>query len=311
MGGQETGGAILNQYAIVVTDTGFGPGINAMLNALLYYDMGEIHFHHLFWPGTDAADAVREKQYEFYPNYRAVPLTPDLLPPEYTSLWADAPNCCYHSRWAYAARLTDYSAVSIMDADILLCNDIRSWFEVAAQTDFLLLPDNDYSGYSNESYDLRGIQGDASVPWHNMPAFWSPAVWGDFMAEIPLIGLAEKRSDICMLNRLLIQRGLLDRILTLSNSQWLSTHYYNLKLIRRDVGNKRYLALHENGDRLNAVHRRWWMESICRQFITDITEGPDRDRGRENIHLFWDFYRFFNTECEHKLDYPFVWPEDA
>ena len=300
----------MNQYALVVDDTHMTEGVHALLNALIYYDMADkVDFHYLWWPGSTAQEALENNTYGFYPNFYPHRFDADLFPPEYKPLFQDCANACYHLRWAFCDQLREYEACSIFDADILLVNNVLPWFRVAAETGMLALPNNDFSGFEREAPHLDGIQGDASPVWHNQPCFFAPEIWGRFMADIPLKGLREHRSDIVTLTRKLIEEDRTDQVLTMSNVEWLSTHYYRQRLVRRNVADKRYLALHENGDRLNAVHRRWWIESICRQFITDITEGPDRDRGRENIRLFWDFYRFFNQECEHALDYPFVWPE--
>lgn len=297
----------MNRFALVITDTHLVPGSHALLSALEYYGASEVDVHYLAWPGSPAADAVVAGEYSWYPNFYHIPLVPDILPPEYAPLWDNAPNCCYHSRFAYAANLKEYEAVSIFDADILLCNNPIPYFELAATSGKFLTPDNEYSGYQADGYDLAGIQGDASPPWHNQPSFFCPATWGSFMRRIPLVGMAEKRSDIVALSRMLLQEGRADDVLTLPACLWLSTHYYRQHLVLRNVGDKRYLALHENGDRLNAVHRRWWMSSICTQFLTDITPGEDRERGRNNIRLFHDMYTFFNRDCTHRLEYDYEW----
>ncbi len=290
------------KYAICLTDTHLVPGSHALMSSLQYYGAAEdVAIHYLFWPGTEAAAAVADGLFDFYPNFIPEPLVPDLLPLEYAPLWDDRPNCCYHSRWARAGMLQGYDAVSVFDADILLVQDPRPWFRVAAQTGLLVLPDNDYSGYQADGYDLAGIQGDASPAWHNQPSFWRNDTWGAFMRDLPLVGLAEHRSDIVALSRMLIERGLTDEVLTTWNGQFLQTHYYNLRLCKREVGGKRYLALHANGDRLVSVHRRWWIPWECTRFVTDITDPADRERGLNNIRLFHDFYTFFNLQCEHRL----------
>lgn len=298
-----------NRFALVLTDTHMIPGVHALLNALIYYGCEEVDVHYLWWPGSPAQAALDAGTYSFYPHFYPQRFDAGLFPPEYGPLFGDAPNACYHMRWAYAGSLTQYLAVSIFDADILLCNNILPYFDLAAQTEFFITPNNDYSGFEREAPHLSGIQGDASPPWHNQPCFFAPNIWGSFMRDIPLVGMAEKRSDIVALSRMLIERELLDRVLTLPNCLWLQTHYCNLKLRPRNVGDKRYLALHENGDRLNAVHRRWWIPSICTQFVTDITPGPDREIGLNNIRLFHEMYRFFNQDCAHRLEGDFSWEE--
>jgi hypothetical protein len=300
---------VAQRYALVLTDTHMTPGVHGLLNGLLYYGMEEVEVHYLYWPGSTAHQALEAGTYDFYPYFVATPLAPTLLSEEYAPLWADTANCCYHSRWAYAG-LLPHEVVCVSDADLTACNSWLPYFEVAAATGLFCTPNNDYSGYEPEAADLSGIVGDASPPLHNNPCFFSPAVWGDLVREIPRLGLREQRSDIVALSRLLLERGLMDRVLTLPNCLWLATHYYNQRLWRREVGGKRYLGLHESGDRLYAFHRRWWMPYICTQFATDATPGPDRDRALNNIRLFHEHSRFLNQDCTHRLEgYDFTWEE--
>ena len=302
----------MNRYALVVDDTHMTEGVHALLNALIYYGADEIDFHYLWWPGSTAQQALDAGTFSFYPNFYPHRFDADLFPPEYAPLFADTANACYAMRWAFAGALRDYQAVSIFDADILLVNDPRPWFRVAAQTGMFCVAGNDYSGNELDAFDLSSIEGDASPPIHNQPSFWRNDAWGDFMLDLPLKSLRERRSDITTLSRKLIEEDRLGEVLVLGNWQFLQTHYYNLRLCKREVGGKRYLALHANGDRLVSVHRRWWIPYECTRFVTDITEPSDRARGLNNIRLFHEMYNYFNLDCEHRLDgYDPTWEEPA
>ena len=41
------------KYALVVTDSGYTYGINALINGLKYYG-NDVTFHHLYWGGSKA-----------------------------------------------------------------------------------------------------------------------------------------------------------------------------------------------------------------------------------------------------------------
>jgi hypothetical protein len=295
------------KYALVLTDSGLIPGTHGLLNGLLYYGCAEqVEVHYLYWPDSPAEDAVRSGLYDFYPHLVAhsmgdllhdSPLAP--LPPDYA---------CFHLRWFYAGKLP-HEAVSIWDADMTLAGDLRPWFEVAATTGMFLTPNNDFSGHEPEAFSLSAIieEGDASVIYHNMPCFWDPGLWGDLACAVARRGLMETRTDCVALTCLLAERGLLDRVLTLPNWQWVHSHWYNLRLCARDIAGKRYLALHQTGDRLTAFHRRWWEASTCDHFLGDCVGGWGYENALHNITLFHEHNRFLNQDCAHALDYDFTW----
>ena len=288
------------KYALVVTDTGLFPGTNAMVNAFKYYDIqAEFHYlHKLQW----AAEFAEKRSDD------VVGVSIDDLIEEYDirhpklgeNVWY-----CKMYRYLYAINhLIDYDAVCIIDADMVICNDITPWFEIADKLDRLVIPNNDYSGQEHDGYNLPSIQGASSPPFHNMPSFFKPKTWEKVLRDIPKISLENTYGDMSSLTHSLIRHGKMDdpsTFLMTPNALWVHSHYCHIKLAKRKIGGKWYVCLHNiGGDRLYSFHRRWWMASLRRKFVDDIKDPVQRETGRNNVQIFYEMTKFFNTDDEMK-----------
>lgn len=300
----------MSKYAIVVTDTGMFPGVNGMLNALRYYGNDNIEFHYLFF-GKQAENFANEiVKANFYPNF--FPVSIEELknkenfphhPREGENVWY-----CKMYRYLYAIyNLFSYDAVSVFDADMQIVNDIMDFFVIADKTGKFLLPNNDYSGQEYDSYKEEAIRGAASPPLHNMPCFFKPSLHCDFLKEIPKISLELTLGDMSSLSHSLIRTKAIDQIIPLPNAFWVLSHFYNIKLFKRKINNKYFLAVHNSGDRINAFHRKWWYSSVCRKFIEDVKNKHDQNIALNNVKLFWEMTQFFNFECYHTIDWNDKW----
>jgi hypothetical protein len=294
-------GGKMGKYALIVTDTGMFPGTNAMINAFPYYNI-QAEFHYLY-KGKAAQKFAEERSEDI------VAVDIEDLKKQYgvmhfkgdrESVWY-----CKMYRYLYAINhLIDYDAVMVIDADMCIVNDITPWFEIADKTGKLCIPNNDYSSNEYDQFNFESLKGASSPPLHNMPSFFKPSLWVDVMKRVPEISLEGTFGDMTSLSRSLIESGKINdgSLIVNPNALWVVSHFCHIKLHRRLIGNKQYLALNNiAGDRLYSVHRRWWMASVRRKFVEDIRHADwAKDFGKNNVDLFYWFYKFFNTNKDMK-----------
>jgi hypothetical protein len=286
------------------------PGVNGMLNALLYYG-NNVEFHYLYMgkPAEEFANEVYESNF-YTPGFIAVNINSLKEMDEFPIHPKPAENVwyCKMYRYLYAIHvLNDYDAVAIFDADMQIVNKIMPFFGLAESSGKLLLPNNDYSNQEFDDCNADGIRGAASPPLHNMPSFFKPSEWFDTMSLIPGISLELTLGDMSSMSHALLRTGRMPEIVAMPNAQWVISHYYNIKLFHRVIGGKRYLALHRNGDRIYTFHRKWWYSSVCKKFIEDVKEKEAQEIAYNNVRLFWEMTMFFNFNCEHKIKWSDKW----
>jgi hypothetical protein len=216
-------------------------------------------------------------------------------------------------RYLYAVRnLIDYDAVMVIDADMVIVNDLTPWFVIADKTGRLCIPNNDYSSNEYDQYNLESMRGASSPPLHNMPSFFKPCLWKEVMERIPEISLEGTYGDMTSLSRSLIEHGKMnDKDLIVNpNALWVQSHFCHIKLHRRKIGGKEFLALNNiAGDRLYTFHRRWWMASVRKRFVDDIRHADwAKEFGKNNTDLFYFFTKFFNMDT--KMKYHIEWKEE-
>jgi hypothetical protein len=304
---------IKNKYAIVVTDSGFIPGVNGMLNALEYYGIKAdfYHIHSLNEAVKDFVDELNNSKY--FDNYYSINIEDLKNDNRYPSHDKKKESVWYLKMYRYlfaVYELTEYDAVAIFDADMQIVNDITDYFEIAAKTGRILMPNNDFSGNEYDDFNIESIKGAASPPLHNMPLFFKPnEECKKIFSDIPKISLEGTWGDMTSINRSLIKHNKIKDVMVLPNTLWLQTFHYNIKLYMRKIGGKRFLALSRCGDRLYSFHRRWWFSSICEKEIKEIKQYDSQQIGFNNIKLFWEMTRFFNLECGHKIKWNEKWGE--
>lgn len=291
------------RYAIVVADSGYKYGVNALVNSLKYYG-NDVDFHHLCW-GPKALEhsgslkRCREFNiitYDLKANWRR----PEILNGRRISpAWV-----CKFYRYIYCAtEVFDYAAVALFDADMMVTNNIMGWFEVAEKTKKMVMVNNDLSRHEHDCYKIEGIGKGTSPPVHNMPMFFDPFTSSDIFLSIPEIHVEVGVSDMSSLNHALIRAGKMEDLLILPNCLWLVSYPHNIKLVRRELCGKLYLMLHNSGDRVNAVHKPWWVLKYCERVINQGKDLSTRAILHNNIKLFWETNKFFNTELYHKVEW--------
>jgi hypothetical protein len=305
---------IVGKYAMVVSDSGYVLGINALVNGLRFYG-NQLTFHHLYWgKKAQAWSKSVEDSGEF--DFVSVNLKDLVDDPDYpkveTTRMSGAWFCKFYRYFYCALELTTagYDAVCIMDADMMVVNNIMPWFEVAARTGKLIMPNNDMSAQEQFHYDPTRIGRGASPALHNMPFFFKPsAVISALFLSMPEIHTRLGISDMSSLNHAVIEAGQMENVLVLPNCLWLISVPWNIHLVRRMIGNKPCLLLHRTGDRVNSVHKPWWSPGYIKRLVERSPFEVTRDIVLNNATLFWDSLKFLNTELYHKVSWEVDFPE--
>lgn len=299
------------KYAFVVSDSGYTYGINALINGLKYYD-NDVTFHHLYW-GPKAEEWSKSVQNSGEFDFKSInlkDLVNNLNYPKKKGKMSPAWVCKFYRYFYCAMELAEYDAICIMDADMMVANNIMQWFDIAACSDKLIMPNNDMSPYECNWYDVNKIGGGSNPPLHNMPFFFKPS----FIIKsifLSLINISEKWqvSDMASINHAIIESKQMDNVLALPNCLWLLSVATNIRLFFREIGGLKYLVLHKSGDKVNSVHRPWWSPGYCKKEIDGRKNGQARDNLLSNVTLFWDMLYFFNTQLYHKVPWEIEFPE--
>lgn len=292
-----------NKYAVVMTARGLLLGANAFINGLDYYD-NEVDFYLI---GNEAEkkyvdDAKQIKGLKVNLNFVHINDLKIKFPPP------SQKRMGWHVRF-YRYKVAqdvgkNYDAILIVDADMLCMNNIMKYFKLAHDTGFLVLPNNSW-GSTVEKVEEIGIdflQGASSPPFHNMPLFIDANKYNNFLNKVWDWGTKEDWGDMVQVSRTIFRENLVDRVFPLSNLHWVvSSHYF--EAIKRTIrGGKQYLLVGE--EKINMIHRRWWMKCVCEKFVHEIKEKDNFARGQNNIKIFWEEYQRFNTKHKIKIDVP-------
>lgn len=305
------------KYAMIITDSGYWAGVNGMLNGLWYYN-NDIDFHYIY------KEDKQGRMGAFVEDMRKDPWFADrIYATNYEELIAEGYPAgkdraiwrLKFFRYLYGVRRCQhYDACVIFDADMIIVNNFMRYFDIAAETGRILVPNNDYSGQEIENFS-GNYKGAASPPLYCMPLFFDPSNPEIVKAfeRIPELAMERDTSDMVAFNHSMIESKLIYELLLLPATLWLQVHYYFVQLARRGVDGKHYIGLHRGGDRLFSFHRRWWHETDCRKKMLMPKTALGAACAYNNVRLFWEFTRFFNLECRHNIEWDPKWggwPED-
>jgi len=291
-----------NRFAIVMTAQGMSVGANAFINGLDYYG-NKVDFYLAGGPQEEALVKKAKEVPDLSVNLIFLSMT-DLVkkwqpPKEKRGGW--------HVRF-FRYRIAreycqDYDAVLIIDADMLCVNNLMNYFEIAYGTGKIVLPTNTWGMPLEKTLQvgIESLRGASSPPFHNMPLFLNVKKHSDFLDKVWEWGLKEDYGDMVTVSRTLIRENWLDRVFSLYNLRWVCSSWYHDYIKKVNWGDKHYLILGE--EKMFTVHRRWWMSKVVEKFVNDIKEVDNLKRGRNNAKLFWDEYKFFNTQWKVKLDW--------
>ena len=296
-------------YAVVMTAVGMLESANAFINGLDFYG-NEVDFY-LIGKDSEAAyvkkaQAVKDLKVDvrFYSIEDCFKHFPAPTTGEKTKRGG------WHVRF-YRYKVAEliapnYSAVSIIDADMLCMNNIMRYFEIAEKTGLIVLPWNSV-GYSVDrindiGYDV--MRGAACPPYHNMPLFIDPKKWNKMLQQVFQWGLDEPFGDMVTLSKVLFRYNYISEVWNTPNQHWIQTVFYH-DMIEEKKDNKLYCAL----EPINTIHRRWWNPGVCEKFVNAIKGDEEEKKGRNNVKLFYKYYKKFNTEHKVKIDWPWTDPK--
>jgi len=287
------------KYAISMTSVGMTTGVNAIYNGLKHFG-NDIDFHLI---GDDKEYAELNKDIIFHDidEYKKKFNVPD-----------DKGGGWYvrFLRYKLAEEMADqYDAIMIVDADMLCLNNIMKFFKIAAETGMIVIPSNPW-GATVEKVLQSGtemLKGASSPPYHSLTIL-DPKKHIKLLQEVWDYGIKEPYGDMVTLSRSLFRLDLIDQIYALPNHQWILSTFYLDYL--KPKGDKLTICEEE----VYMIHRRWWMTDVCEKYYNDIKyDTPEKliqkRIGRNNVKIFFDTFKKFNTQIGIKIDFPYDDPK--
>jgi len=308
------------KFAIVVTaDERFLAGYNAMLNGMKYYGLSDNVEFHLVHSIPENSRYIQEARIAFGSFFHPVNIN------EYyeecrNEYWQEqkkhSKSSMKFARWWYPVdKLSDYDAICILDADRIIVSNFTRWFDMIARSDMIGLAGNDWSDAMWFNYDDDRAMS-KNPPLYSNPYFITGRRAKELFPLIPEYAMNPKKyhptygrettGDMHPVNLTLLQTGMIKDVYPLPSTQWVFVQNNHVKLQERMIGKKKHIGIHQNGDILHTIHRRYWGQRMCERLMN----GHDQQSKRNGIHntkLIWDFFKYFNTELYLKIDW--IWGE--
>lgn len=295
-----------HKHAVVMPATKMLEGANAFINALDYYK-NPVDFYLLGGEKEEKYVKMAEKVKDLMVNVFFISLEEysKRLIEFYPQLKKARGWLTMCARHRFVSEIAEfYDSTVTMDADTLLLNNIMKYFEIVAKTDLILMPRN-YTGFPIERVQNvpdteKRSWGSGGASVRNTPMFIDGKKFHSFLDEIIPEYMRNAISiDLGAMFRTLVKQKLLDKVLILPNCLW-DLKSPNFAQIRREgAGDRVYFAI-AKGDRINMVHSRWWNSQIC-------ARSDQSADGITNVRIFFELYKFFNTEWKIKIDFPYQW----
>lgn len=294
-----------SKYVIVIpASANYIPGLNATLNGLdKYGNTADVKVIESEIP-KDYQEKAR-KVFDF--DVEFIPLL-DLCEGEY-SVDLTRPSAFY--RWVFSPyalymRIKDqYKAATLIGADMIVINNIMPWFEVAEKTGMLVTIDNPYTMSSMWDLDERHIRLNGLLDTEPI----SDACFMDLQLHEDIIKKTLEYSKITdenmrAFNSAVFNLKKFDRLLILDSQLWTSGIFYLFK-VEKSMGANNRMSYYANRERMNAFHKKYWLDSVIYQAIYDKVPGTWLyDNAMNNIKTFCDIYRELNTRHKLTWDYP-------
>jgi hypothetical protein len=290
------------KYAVVMTASyDLLPGVNAVLNGLAYYG-NKADAYILTWgeEWTSYIDGAK----------KAFPFATFIDLPDYVKQRDGKVNdsvqfytCVY--RYVFGSDLADYDAVYIPDADFMILNDLTPYFEMTALGDRILCANHvcgdNHDCCTEEVYDI------CNAPLQSATTFFNPKKFAWLIKQIEFYCKEHRVAEMVGLNYAIIHGGhMKDKVFLLPDVLWLQIKLGDMPLLRKDACGKRWLCL-ANGERLNALHGRWWYGFNMEKFSLE-KDSPDWSSHKNwTFRHVWEMYHFLNTQCRHNIPWREEW----
>ncbi len=316
----------MSKFALVVTgDARYLAGINAMLNAMKYYGMdvdNSIEFH-LIHSIPESTGYIQRAKVAFGSFFHPVNITEyyEECRPEYWSKQLKhSKSSMKYARWWYPVdRLSDYDCLCVLDADRIITNNLTPWFDMIARSDMIGLAANDWSDAMYFSYDDHRAMI-KNPPLYSNPYFITGRRAKELFPLIPEYAENPQKyhppyqrpttGDMHPVNLTLLQTGMIKDLYPLPATQWVFVQNGHVMLKERVIqgrnyiGSRKYIGIHENGDLIHTIHRRYWGQRMCERLMNGHTKQA-KINAINNTKLIWDFYKFFNTQLYLKIEW--IW----
>lgn len=302
---------IISKYAIFIPCSGgYLPGLNALLNGLdLYDNTADVWVIEQGIPEDYKKKA--SEVFNFPVNF--VPITECL----------DGDFCLDKTRFSsfykfvfspyvLQMRLRDkYKVVAYIGADMVVVNNIMKWFEVAEKTGFIVTADNSYNLASFDEIDPNrhiykggphiGIISNA--PISDAPAFMDPKLHEDIIEETLRMGNFTDANMEAFATAIWNKKKT-NQLLLLSSQLWTCGVFYTFQA-EVSIGAKNRKVYFANRERINAIHKKYWYDSIIYQALYDKVPGTwGYDFAYKNVYTWCNIYRELNTMHKISVDYP-------
>jgi len=223
-------------------------------------------------------------------------------------------------RYWYAADIglkEKYSAVCVLDADLVFVRNPHQYFVIAEKTGYILGPCKEQNKVYNDSHhevDGKWIWNFERNYWNdkdlcNCPVFLDPRVWADAlkMSWDIFLNHGYKAPDMDAMNMSFLHYGSSDKTIPLPGLQWLGTNEQHLKPYIRVVERRDGKLWTESGIEIYCFHGQYyhkkWRECQlanrhnCANGYLKATECSDNiARGAMDL-----LYATFNRMLDHKI----------
>jgi hypothetical protein len=299
----------MHKYALVIAASRkYLPGVNALLNALDYYD-NPVDIKYLIF-NEEQRKVTDPLTAEFLKKLPTAGFNFDVEVIKIDDFLKDKPfkNTrawkCKFSGWKLAGMLANkYAAVAHWPADCLILDNVMAWFEIAEKTDYIVLGFNAKGNYHWQWQPVR--QGTSGCPYTAVPWFYDPAKHADVTDRAYELGLEHQIGDLTAMNYAIHE--LKPKVLPLPDILWIRNDFFHVDGLGMDAGgDNRYLISQKTHMRLSAVHGRWWSKKTMNGYINkaEIRSGEVlRKQTAYVLGLCHQMYKFFNTQHKLKLDW--------
>jgi len=302
---------IISKYAIFIPcSAGYLPGLNALLNGLdLYDNTADV------WVIEEGIPEDYKKKasevFNFPVNF--VPIT-EILDGEFC---LDKTRFSSFYKWVFSPyvlqmRLRDkYKVVATIGADVVIINNIMKWFEVAEKTGFIVTADNPYtlSSFDEISQEHHFYKSGPHIglidssPISDTPAFMDPKLHEDIIEETLRMGNFTDANMEAFATAIWNKKKT-DRVLLMNSELWTCGIFYmfQVEVSRGSKNRKFYFA---NRERMYAIHKKYWYDSIIYQALYDKVPGTwGYEFAYKNVYTWCNLYRELNTQHKIVVDYP-------
>lgn len=289
---------------------GFRYGLNGILNGLDYHGNTEIDVHYLYdldvpeWYRVKAAET-----FDFKVKGYSIDEYQEMRPPPVTGPGLRRWRLLYYSYYL-AMDLTEYDAVMIVDADMLVLGNLENYFKAVAGTDLIMVPN--WNGL-NGGCDIDHVNGSSPEQWKDKignhvfavilcsPVVFDPRRNVDFCKET-LKQAVVTHSQFRAILWAMIELDRLKDCIVLPNLFWVNPQFHSVPYSYAIVNGKRAIFVH--GDRVMMAHRRWWNPQEMQREIDEWDKTPeDRELSIKNMGYFTEECKEINTNWKLPLDW--------